>query len=42
VNQADEVKQGKSELREELAPFAAAKAIFNFDVKRVARLVISR
>ena len=37
LNQANEVKKGKSELRQELAPFAAAKAIFAFDIKQIVQ-----
>ncbi len=37
LNQANEVKNGKSELRQELAPLAAAKAIFGFDIKQIVQ-----
>jgi ketosteroid isomerase-like protein len=37
LNQANEVKKGKSELKQELAPFAAAKVIFDFSIKQVIR-----
>jgi ketosteroid isomerase-like protein len=35
LNQANEVKKGKSELKQELDPFVAAKAIFDFNIKQV-------
>lgn len=35
LNQADEEKKGKEALRQELAPFAAVKAIFDFNIKQV-------
>jgi uncharacterized protein (TIGR02246 family) len=35
LNQAGEVKQGQEGLREELAPFAAAKASFDFTIQQV-------
>jgi len=34
LNQLGEVKKGEAGLRQELAPFAARKAIFNFDIKQ--------
>jgi ketosteroid isomerase-like protein len=33
LNQAGEVKQGEEGLRNELAPFAAAKAVFDFNIR---------
>jgi ketosteroid isomerase-like protein len=35
LNQAREVKKGADALRQELAPFAAKKAIFDFNIKQV-------
>jgi uncharacterized protein (TIGR02246 family) len=35
LNQSGEVKQGRQGLRQELAPFAAVKAIFDFNIKQV-------
>ena len=35
LNQSGEVKKGEKELRQELADFAASKAVFNFDIKQV-------
>ena len=35
LNQSGEVKKGEEELRQELAPFAANKAIFDFNIKQV-------
>jgi ketosteroid isomerase-like protein len=35
LNQSGEVKKGRRELREELAPLAAAKAIFDFSIKQI-------
>ena len=35
LNQRREVKQGRQQLREELAPLAAAKATFDFSIKQV-------
>ncbi len=35
LNQSGEVKKGRQGLRQELAPFAAVKAIFDFNIKRV-------
>ena len=35
LNQSGEVKKGEEGLRQELAPFAARKAVFNFDIKQV-------
>lgn len=35
LNQSGEVKKGRQGLKEVLAPLAAAKAIFDFDVKQV-------
>lgn len=35
LNKSGEVKKGKEELRQELAPFAAKKAIFDFNIKQV-------
>ena len=35
LNQSGEVKKGEEELRQELADFAASKAVFNFDIKQV-------
>lgn len=37
LNRAGEVKKGREGLREELAPFAARKAIFAFTIKQVVR-----
>ena len=34
LNQSGEVKKGEAGLRQELAPFAARKAVFNFDIKQ--------
>jgi uncharacterized protein (TIGR02246 family) len=35
LNQSGEVKKGKHGVREELAPFAAAKATFDFSIQQV-------
>jgi len=35
LNQSGEAKKGRDELKQELAPLAAAKAIFSFNVKQV-------
>lgn len=35
LNQAGEVKKGEKGLRQELAPFAAKKAFFDFTIKQV-------
>ncbi len=35
LNQSGEVKKGEAGLRQELDPFAARKAVFNFDIKQV-------
>jgi ketosteroid isomerase-like protein len=35
LNQSGEVKQGRQGLREELAPLASAKAIFDFSIKQI-------
>jgi len=35
LNQAREAKRGHHELRQELAPFAAAKARFDFNIKQI-------
>jgi ketosteroid isomerase-like protein len=35
VNESGEVKKGKEELREQLAPLAEAKAVFEFNIRRV-------
>jgi ketosteroid isomerase-like protein len=35
LNQSGEVKKGEAGLRQELADFAASKAVFNFDIKQV-------
>jgi uncharacterized protein (TIGR02246 family) len=35
VNQAGETRKGKEQLKQELAPFAAAKAHFDFRVRQV-------
>ena len=35
LNQSGEVKKGEEELRQELAQFAANKAIFDFNIKQV-------
>jgi ketosteroid isomerase-like protein len=35
LNQAGEVKQGRDGLRQELAPLAAMKALFDFTIKQV-------
>jgi ketosteroid isomerase-like protein len=37
LNQTGEVKKGGAALRQELAPFAARKAIFNFNVRQVVQ-----
>lgn len=37
LNQSGEVKKGKEGLRKELAPFAAVKAIFEFNIKQVVQ-----
>jgi uncharacterized protein (TIGR02246 family) len=37
VNESGEVKKGKEELREVLAPLAAARAVFEFNIRRVIR-----
>ena len=37
LNQSGEAKNGKEALRQELAPFAAMKAIFDFDIKQVVQ-----
>jgi ketosteroid isomerase-like protein len=35
LNQSGEVKKGEEGLRQELAPFAARKAIFEFNIKQI-------
>ena len=35
LNQAGEVKRGKEELRGEVAPFASARATFNFNIRQI-------
>jgi uncharacterized protein (TIGR02246 family) len=35
LNQSGEVKHGRQGLREELAPLASAKAIFDFSIKQI-------
>ena len=35
LNESGEVKKGEEGLRQELAPFAAEKAIFDFNIKQV-------
>lgn len=35
LNPSGEIKRGKEGLRQELAPFAAAKAIFEYEIKQV-------
>lgn len=35
LNQSGEVKRGRPRLRDELAPFASAKATFDFDIKQI-------
>lgn len=37
LNQSGEAKQGREGLRQELTPFAAARARFDFEVKQVIR-----
>jgi ketosteroid isomerase-like protein len=37
LNRSGEVKQGRQGLREELAPFAPAKAIFDFSLKQIVQ-----
>jgi ketosteroid isomerase-like protein len=37
LNQSGEVKGGRQEIRQELAPLAAAKAIFDFKIRQVIR-----
>jgi ketosteroid isomerase-like protein len=37
LNRSGEVKQGRQGLREELAPFASAKAIFDFSIKQIVQ-----
>ena len=37
VSESGEVKKGKEELREELARLAAARAVFEFNIRRVIR-----
>lgn len=37
LNESGEIRQGLQELRQELAPFAAAKARFEFSIKQVIR-----
>ena len=37
LNQSGEVKKGGEALRQELAPFAAMKAIFDFNIKQVVQ-----
>jgi uncharacterized protein (TIGR02246 family) len=37
LNQAGQVKKGRHELREELAPFAAAKTRFEFKIRQVVQ-----
>ena len=37
LNRSGEVKQGREGLREELAPFASAKAIFDFSSKQIVQ-----
>jgi uncharacterized protein (TIGR02246 family) len=35
LNQAGEAKKGREALRQEIAPFAAVKAVFDFHIKQV-------
>ena len=35
LNRSGEVKQGRQGLREELAPFASANAVFDFSIKEI-------
>ena len=37
LSQSREVKKGGDALRQELAPFAAAKAVFDFNIKQVVQ-----
>ena len=37
LNQSGQVKKGRTEIKEVLAPLAAARAIFDFDIKQVIR-----
>jgi uncharacterized protein (TIGR02246 family) len=37
LNQAGETKQGRNEIRQELAPLAASKAAFDFTIRQVIR-----
>jgi uncharacterized protein (TIGR02246 family) len=37
LNRSGELRKGREALRQELAPFAAAKASFDFDIKRIVR-----
>ncbi|WP_035140157.1 YybH family protein [Fischerella sp. PCC 9605] len=42
LNQSGEVQKGEEGLRQELAPFAAVKAIFDFKISRSSSLATSR
>ena len=35
LNQSGEIKHGRQGLRDELAPFASARATFDFDIKQI-------
>ncbi|HEX7032429.1 MAG TPA: nuclear transport factor 2 family protein [Nitrososphaera sp.] len=35
INQAGDARNGREALRQEIAPFAAVKAVFDFDIKQV-------
>ncbi len=37
LNQFGQVKKGRDEIKEELAPMAAAQAIFDFEIKQIIR-----
>ena len=37
LSESGEMKKGRDEIKEQLAPMAAAKAIFDFDIKQVIR-----
>jgi uncharacterized protein (TIGR02246 family) len=37
LNRSGETRRGKEQLRQELAPFAAAKTVFDFEINQVVR-----
>ena len=37
LSESGEIKKGRDEIKEQLAPMAAAKAVFDFDIRQVIR-----